>query len=72
MSEWISVEDRLPDDGQYVAYRYEYWRYHRMRGIEESEGHYCHTKGGGLFGEIDYDDHYEKVTHWRPAEAPQD
>lgn len=61
MSEWISVNDRLPANGEKVVFKYEYWRHHCLMDIEEEE---CIYDDG--FEDCDYDDHYKEITHWKP------
>lgn len=66
MGEWISVEDRLPQAGQVVKYKAEIWRFGSMDRIDSFSGVF----DGEYFGDADYDDHYENVTHWQPLPEP--
>lgn len=66
MSEWISVEDRLPDDGQKVFYYFEPVDVHAGRFSQYVENGYKHALFGGAGGFLTDD-----VTHWQPRESGQ-
>ena len=62
--EWISVEDRLPEDGKILAFNAEYGEGHIHRALSADSGNYiseCET--------IDSKRLY-KVTHWMKHPEP--
>ncbi len=73
MSEWISVEERLPTMGRQVLVSVEYdgkkyyaldeWDYYHERPVSFSSETICTGEG--------WQDHdFEDVTHWMPIPEP--
>ena len=66
-SEWISVEDRLPEEGEWVLLHYGDWVYYGMLWWKD--------RGSPLVWKVIYaegglDTAKGKVTHWMPLPAP--
>lgn len=67
MSDWISVDDRLPDKNGTYLIKYEIWRYH-------SKTHEGTCREGFEYGLFDIDEgslngtHCRNITHWKPLE----
>jgi len=62
MTAWISVEDRLPEDGSMVL-TYGWWEYpDSMRYVGETETWYDQ--------EGNWPDGSSPVTHWQPLPPP--
>jgi hypothetical protein len=66
MSEWISVKDRLPKDGQRVLYYFHYVGVHAGNYARElDDDGYMHDVFYGKDGFLSDD-----VTHWMPFPDP--
>ncbi len=59
--EWVSVEERLPEDGVYVVA----W----VLGLD---GPYSMIQQGAVAGYWRQPLRYDTVTHWMPLEPPRD
>lgn len=68
VNSWISVEDRLPEDGQQVLTFFEITgveiaKYQNLKGTkDEIFGHNCFYNGKGYLT--------DDVTHWMPLPKP--
>ncbi len=66
MGEWISVKDRLPENGAHVLVYCHDDPYTTIAS-------YCETEGYGCFREIPIGHgyiYYHDVSHWQPLPAP--
>lgn len=65
-NDWISVEDRLPEDYQRVLVWEDYTSLGKVYQGIEIYYYRCHI---GFVDRLDDDDPYGYITHWMPAPA---
>ncbi len=65
--QWISVDEQLPDEDQVVTIKGDVWRFGRIVKCDAEE--VTRYYGRGVWErDVEQDEDYMKVTHWKPKE----
>jgi hypothetical protein len=74
-SQWISVDDRLPETHKYTAHGwFEQYSSDLVLAYEKGEKkarlYYCDEKGQWRMSGVEFHGYYAQVTHWQPLPTP--